>query len=47
MKPDMNSIVQTLLQENASLTLQVAQYKSLIEQYEEQSNKQEKEEEGK
>ena len=44
MKPDLNSIVQTLLQENANLTLQNAQYKSLVEQYEEQSNKQEKEE---
>ena len=44
MKPDLNSIVQTLLQENANLTLQNAQYKSLVEQYEEQANKQEKEE---
>jgi len=34
MKPDLNSVVQTLLQENANLTLQVAQYKSLVEQYE-------------
>lgn len=30
----MNSIVQTLLQENANLTLQNAQYKSVLEQYE-------------
>lgn len=34
MKPDLNSVVQTLLQENANLTLQNAHYKSLVEQYE-------------
>ena len=34
MKPDLNSVVQTLLQENANLTLQNAQYKSVLEQYE-------------
>ena len=42
MKPDLNSVVQTLLQENASLTLQVAQYQSLVEQYENQSKAEEK-----
>lgn len=34
MQVDLNSVIQTLLQENANLTLQVAQYKSLVEQYE-------------
>lgn len=42
MKPDLNSIVQTLLQENANLTLQNAQYKSLVEQYENQDKEEEK-----
>ncbi|WP_267287041.1 hypothetical protein [Leuconostoc falkenbergense] len=42
MKPDINSVVQTLLQENANLTLQVAQYKSLVEQYENQTKEEEK-----
>lgn len=34
MQVDANSVIQTLLQENANLTLQNAQYKSLVEQYE-------------
>lgn len=34
MQPKIDSVVQTLLQENANLTLQNAQYKSLVEQYE-------------
>lgn len=38
----MNSVVQTLLQENANLTLQNAQYKSLVEQYENQPKEEEK-----
>lgn len=38
----MNSVVQTLLQENANLTLQVAQYKSLVEQYDNQAKEEEK-----
>lgn len=38
----MNLIVQTLLQENANLTLQVAQNKSLVEQYENQAKEEEK-----
>lgn len=32
---DLNSVVNTLLQENASLQLKAAQYKSLVEQFEE------------
>ena len=34
MQPQIDSVVQTLLQENANLTLQNAQYKSVLEQYE-------------
>ncbi|MFT8910096.1 hypothetical protein [Leuconostoc pseudomesenteroides] len=34
MQPKIDSVVQTLLQENANLTLQNAQYKSVLEQYE-------------
>ena len=33
MQPDLNSVITTLLQDNANLTLKVAQYKSLVEQY--------------
>lgn len=47
MKPDLNSVVQMLLQENANLTLQNAQYKSLIEQYENKINAQNSEEQAK
>lgn len=42
MQPDLNSVVQTLLQENANLTLQNAQYKSLVEQYENPTKEEEK-----
>lgn len=42
MQPDLTSVVQTLLQENANLTLQVAQYKSLVEQYENQAKEEKK-----
>lgn len=42
MQPKIDSVVQTLLQENANLTLQNAQYKSLVEQYEEQAKEEEK-----
>lgn len=42
MQPKLDSVVQTLLQENANLTLQNAQYKSLVEQYENQSKEEEK-----
>ncbi|WP_257974801.1 hypothetical protein [Leuconostoc pseudomesenteroides] len=42
MQPKIDSVVQTLLQENANLTLQNAQYKSLVEQYEEQVKEEEK-----
>lgn len=35
MEPNPNSVITTLLQENANLTLKVAQYKSLVEQYQE------------
>lgn len=34
MQPDLNSVITTLLQENANLALKMAQYKSLVEQYE-------------
>lgn len=33
MQPDLNSVITTLLQENANLALKMAQYKSLVEQY--------------
>ncbi|MFT8849034.1 MAG: hypothetical protein ABF477_05740 [Leuconostoc pseudomesenteroides] len=42
MQPKIDSVVQTLLQENANLTLQNAQYKSLVEQYENQAKEEEK-----
>jgi len=42
MQPKIDSVVQTLLQENANLTLQNAQYKSLVEQYENQDKEEEK-----
>jgi len=42
MQPDSNSVIQTLLQENANLTLQNAQYKSLVEQYENPAKEEEK-----
>lgn len=41
MQPKIDSVVQTLLQENANLTLQNAQYKSLVEQYENQAKEEE------
>lgn len=41
MQPKIDSVVQTLLQENANLTLQNAQYKSLVEQYENQAKDEE------
>ncbi|WP_261701117.1 hypothetical protein [Weissella soli] len=33
MQPDLNSVITTLLQEHANLALKMAQYKSLVEQY--------------
>ena len=42
MQPKIDSVVQTLLQENANFTLQNAQYKSLVEQYENQDKEEEK-----
>lgn len=42
MQPKIDSVVETLLQENANLTLQNAQYKSLVEQYENQAKEEEK-----
>jgi len=42
MQVDLNSVIQTLLQENANLTLQNAQYKSLVEQYENQAKEEDK-----
>lgn len=42
MQVDLNSVIQTLLQENANLTLQNAQYKSLVEQYKNQAKEEDK-----
>ena len=36
MQPDLNSVVQKLLQENATLTLVKAQLESMVEQYEQE-----------
>lgn len=47
MQPKIDSVVQTLLQENANLTLQNAQYKSVLDQYEERFGAQITEEQAK